>query len=605
MNRSHNMGPGGMHMRGMGRGGPGAMPVGKPELAKDIKATLKRLWGYLAVQRGRLISVFILVILTAGLSLLGPYLLGVTIDKYIIPGELKGLEGLILIMLLAYATLAAFTWLQNYIMIDIAQKSVARIRTDLFKKLQQLPLKFFDSKTHGELMSRFTNDVDNISNTLTSSVVSVFSSLITIVGTLAMMLKLSVILTLVGLIIVPIMFFATKLIGGKMGKYFSQQQKNIGELNGIIEESISGHRVVKAFAREEYIKQNFDKTNLNLKRAGIRAQIYAGFVPPLLNVLNNVSFAVVAGVGGYLAYKSIITIGVIAMFVNYIKQFTRPLNELANQVNMVLSAVAGAERVFEVLNETEEPIDAKDIQMPPEVSGKVDFNHVSFSYSNDVPVLKDVDLHVKPGQMIAFVGPTGAGKTTMINLITRFYDVSCGSILIDDIDISHVKRNSLRSLLGVVLQDTYLFADTVRENIRYGRLDATDDDVEAAAGLANAQGFINLLPHGFDTMLSEDGSNLSQGQRQLINIARAILANPSVLILDEATSSVDTRTELHIQKAILNLIKGRTSFVIAHRLSTIKDADCIVVILNGEIAEKGTHSELIDKKGAYYELYKA
>ncbi len=583
----------------MGRGGIG-MPIVK---AKDPKQTLKRLGSYLVHEKMLLSLVFTLVLLGSALTLAGPYLIGIAIDRYIIPGDFQGLLRLSLLMLAISGINTFSTWLQNYWMIGIAQKIVAQMRTDLFEKMQTLPLRFFDSKTHGELMSRLTNDIENISNTLNSSTTQVFASVITIIGTISMMIWLSPLLTLFALVTIPMMALCTKTIAKRTRKYFSEQQKNLGELNGLIEETISGQRVVKVFCREPAIIEDFVTRNQALKNVGIQAQIYSGIIPPLMNVLNNLSFAILAGAGGWLVIQGTITIGVIASFINYSRQFTRPLAELANQFNMIQSAIAGAERFFEIMDEDPETEDAPGAPVLTNISGEVCFHDVSFAYEEDTPVLKSINLDVRSGQTIAFVGPTGAGKTTIINLLTRFYEIKQGTITIDGHDIKAVTRNSLRSLLGIVLQDTYLFSESVRENIRYGRLDATDEEVEAVAQLAFADTFITRLPDGYDTVLSEDGSNLSQGQRQLIAIARALLADPAILILDEATSSVDTRTEVQIQQAMLRLMEGRTSFVIAHRLSTIRDADVIVVINDGEIVEQGTHHKLLAQEGFYYRLY--
>lgn len=571
---------------------------------KDHKGTLKRIWSYLKSQRLQLIGVFILVVLSSVFSLAGPLLIGKAIDDYILPGDFSGLLLIITIMGLLYLLNALSSWLQSYTMIGVAQKTVFKMRKDLFKKIQSLPVSFFDRQTHGELMSRLTNDVENVSNTLNTSVVQIFSSLLMVIGTIIMMLWLSPILTLVSVIIIPLILIITKKISKYTRQYFRDQQKALGALNGLVEENISGIKVVKVFTHEEKSIQQFKKSNDQLKQVSIRAQIFAGMVHPLMNVLNNGSFALVVGVGGWLAIKDLITVGIIASFLNYSRQFVRPLNQLANQFNMIQSAIAGAERVFEIMDEKSENDDVMIEQVDVQnINGEVVFEHVSFAYKKETPVLKDISVHVKPGQTIALVGPTGAGKTTIVNLLTRFYDIDEGSILIDGSNINTFSRSSLRSLLGIVLQDTYLFSGTVRENIRYGRLDATDEEVAEAARLANAEQFILRLSQGYDTVLAEDGGNLSQGQRQLLTIARAILANPAILILDEATSSVDTRTELQIQEAMLNLMKGRTSFVIAHRLSTIKDADLILVINDGEIIERGTHEELLSSRGFYHHLY--
>jgi len=571
--------------------------------AKNVKGTLKRLWSYLSLKKGSLIMALFFVALSSALALVGPLLIGIAIDNYIIPKNFRGLMGMSLLMLAVYVLGALSTWLQNYIMIGVVQGTVKEIRKELFDKLQSLPLSFFDTRPHGDLMSRLTNDVENISSTLNTSVTQMFSSLITFIGAIIMMLYLSPLLTLLTMIIIPVMLFFTGKISKRTRKFFSEQQQFLGQLNGLIEETISGQKVVKVFCHEAENIEEFEKNNKKLKSVAIRAQIFSGIVPPFMGMLNNIGFAIVAGAGGYLAIKQVITVGVIASFINYSKQFSRPLNELANQFNMIQSALAGAERVFEIMDENPEPPDEPGAFTFNEIAGAVKFDDVSFGYKKDTPVLKNINLDVKPGQMIALVGPTGAGKTTIVNLLMRFYDVDKGTITIDGRDIRTVRRDSLRSSLGIVLQDTYLFSESVRENIRYGRLNATDEEVERAARLANAHQFICRLPQGYDTVLSEDGGNLSQGQKQLLTIARAILADPAILILDEATSSVDTRTELHIQEAMLTLMKGRTSFVIAHRLSTIRNADMILVINGGEIIERGSHKELLDQKGFYYSLY--
>ncbi|MEW9121777.1 MAG: ABC transporter ATP-binding protein [Thermotaleaceae bacterium] len=587
---------------GMG-GGRHGMMMGPVVKAKNVKKSLGKLWNYLAQEKGTLMIVFFFVILGSLLNLAGPYLIGKAIDDYIIPGDFSGLIRIVLVMIGVYGINTISTWMQNYYMIGIAQKTVLQIRKDLFEKLQTLPLRFFDGKPHGELMSRFTNDIENISNTLNTSTTQIFSSILTVIGTFIFMLWLSPILTLLSVMIIPLMALSTKTIAKRTRTFFSKQQKYLGELNGLIEETISGQRVVKVFAHEEEVLKKFEGYNRQLKDVGIQAQIFSGLIPPLMNVLNNLSFAIIAGAGGWLAVNQIITVGVIASFINYSRQFTRPLNELANQFNMIQSAIAGAERVFEIMDEAPEPKDLPQTPILKNIQGNVNFEDVAFSYEKESPILKDINLQVTSGQTIALVGPTGAGKTTIINLLMRFYDVDKGRITIDGKDIRKVQRDSLRSSLGIVLQDTYLFSESVKENIRYGRLGAREDEIIAAAKLANADSFIRRLPQGYDTILSEDGGNLSQGQKQLLAIARAILADPAILILDEATSSVDTRTEVHIQQAMLNLMKGRTSFVIAHRLSTIRDADKIVVIDGGRIVEQGTHEALLQKKGFYHRLY--
>ena len=475
-----------------------------------------------------------------------------------------------------------------------------QLREELFAKLQTLPLVYFDARPHGELMSRLTNDVEVINNTLNQSITQFFSSTITVLGSLGMMIWLSPLLTGLSLVSIPLGIFLTAKIAAHTRKYFGAQQTQLGQLNGYIEETITGQRIVKAFSRERRAQEEFDQLNNNLRDVGIRAQIFSGLIPPLMLVVNNLSFALVAGSGGWLAIKGSLSVGVIASFLNYSRQFARPINELANQFNLIQSGLAGAERVFEIMDEEPEAKDGA--HRPDTILGEVEFRDVSFGYRAGEPVLKKINLQARPGQRIALVGPTGAGKTTIINLLTRFYEVDTGSILLDGQEIKTMSKDRLRESLGVVLQDAYLFSDTVRENIRYGRLAASDEQVEEAAKMANAHGFIQRLPQGYDTILSEEGGNLSQGQRQLLTIARAILADPAILILDEATSSVDTRTEMHLQEAMEKLMQGRTSFIIAHRLSTIRDADEILVINHGEIIERGTHDELLEARGFYHNL---
>lgn len=587
-----------MHNPGGGR--HDAVYVVKP---RDAKNTLKRLWWYLSEHKIRLFLVLFLVAITSVLTLVGPYLIGKAIDNYIIPRDFNGLFRLLILMAAIYVLMSLFTWLQSRTMINVAQLTIRNMRKDAFDKLQILPVSFFDARPRGDIMSRLTNDIDLINNALSSSLTQIFSSVITLIGTVILMLWLSPLLTGVSMITVPIMLITTNIVTRHTRRYFSEQQRVLGMLNGFAEENISGQKVVKAFVREAKEIERFEVTNQELKNVGIKAQIYSGIMGPLMNVLNNIGFAIVALSGGWLAVKQIITIGTIAAFINYTRQFTRPLNELANQINTIQSAIASAERLFEIMDEPPEPPDPPDAIELKSVKGDVEFRNVSFSYKSDEAVLKNISFHAHPGQTIALVGPTGVGKTSIINLLARFYDPDSGDIFIDGYNIQKITRKSLRSSLGIVLQDTYLFSESVKDNIRYGRLDATDEEVKTAARLANAEQFILNLPQGYDTILSEDGGDLSQGQRQLLAIARAILADPAILILDEATSSVDTRTEQHIQEAMYKLMKGRTSFVIAHRLSTIRKADMILVIDDGEIIERGNHVQLLRQKGFYYDLY--
>ncbi|MGC9521982.1 MAG: ABC transporter ATP-binding protein [Anaerolineae bacterium] len=592
--------------RRAGPGGGGPMGRFRPkEHAKDAKGTLLRLWSYLGRHKLALVVTAILVVISSGLEVLGPYLMGQAIDKYMIGGDLPGLARIALLMLAVYVGSSAVSWLQTYVMAGVSQQAVTEIRNELFAKLQTLSLSFFDERTHGELMSRLTNDVDNVSNVLTSGITSLLSSVLSLVGVAAMMFLLNVRLAIVTLITIPLMVVISRWIARRTRAGFRAQQAFLGDLNGLIEETITGQRVVKAYNRELAAISEFRSTNRQLREASTKAQIFAGVLPPLTNLVNNTGLTIVALAGGWMAVRGLATVGDIASFVQYARRFGWPLNGIASLYNSIQAAIAGAERVFETLDEVPELTDAPGALPLEHVEGDVVFEDVCFEYEPGVPVIKHVDLHAKPGQTIALVGPTGAGKTTLVSLLTRFYDIGCGRILIDGVDIRDIRMDDLRRKLGIVLQDTYLFADTVMENIRYGRLDATDEEVIAAAELANADQFIRRLPHGYATPLSERGSNLSQGQRQLLSIVRAILADPAILVLDEATSSIDTRTEKIIQEAMLRLMEGRTSFVIAHRLNTIREADEILVVNEGEIVERGTHRELLAAEGFYHNLYLA
>nr|WP_304214189.1 ABC transporter ATP-binding protein [Fredinandcohnia onubensis] len=575
----------------------------KPQQAKDRIGTVKRIWSYLAVNHKLLIAVLAMVVVSSGLGLLGPYLLGRGIDEYIVTKDNYGILILLLSLGIVYILHSISLWYQNYWMVGIAQNTVFSMRTELFEQLHRLPIHFFDKRQHGELMSRITNDIENVSSTLNTSVIQIFSSLLTLVGTVAIMVWLSPLLTLITMMIIPIMFIGIKWITKRTGKLFKEQQRYLGELNGYIEETISGQRIVKTFSQEEKVINEFLEKGEKLKKAGYFAQAYSGFIPKLMNVLNNLSFAIIAGIGGILALNGHITIGTIVIFAEYSRQFTRPLNDLANQFNTLLSAIAGAERVFDILDEEVEAKDETYAKKMDVVNGNVEFNHVSFAYDKGGNTIKDVSFEVMAGESVAFVGPTGAGKTTIINLLSRFYEPNEGSIRIDGVNTSSMTRESLRQNMGFVLQDVYLFQASIMENIRYGKLDATDEEVIEAAKLANAHSFIMKLPKLYNTILSQDGSGISQGQKQLLSIARAILASPSILILDEATSSIDTVTEMKIQEALQRLMKGKTSFIIAHRLNTIEKADQIIVLKDGEIIEKGDHLSLLQQKGYYHNLY--
>ncbi len=591
------------------------MPRGNPQMSKrnirmtntkkpkNTKQTLKRLWKLLSGQRVKLIIVAVFVTLSTIANLLGTRLIGVAIDKFIVPNDFSGLLKLLIFLSAVYITGAILNRIQILLSVKISQIVVTDLRQKLFEKFQTLPLKFFDTNAHGDLMSRATNDIDTIANSLNISLSQAISSLITIVGSLFFMLVLSPILTIVTFISLPILFFITSFITKRSKIYFKRQQNVLGELNGKIEEIIPSQKVIKVFVRENDEISEFSKLNENLSQVGIQAQIFSGLMGPVSTMINGINYALITLAGSILAVYKLITIGDITSFVMYTKQFTRPFNELANQYNMLILAVVGAERVFDILDREPEPRDKENAIELKDIKGKVIFDNVTFSYNEEKTVLKNVSITANPGETIALVGPTGAGKTTIINLLTRFYDIQKGEISIDDINITDIKRNSLRKSLGIVLQDTYLFTGTIRDNIKYGKLDASESEIKQAAVLANAHEFIHRLPDGYDTILTEDDDTLSQGQKQMIAIARAILADPSILILDEATSNVDTRTEVKIQKAMLNLMKGRTSFVIAHRLSTIRNADLIAVIDDGKIIERGNHKDLLLKKGFYYNLY--
>ncbi|MGO4349619.1 ABC transporter ATP-binding protein [Paenibacillus sp. MCAF9] len=565
--------------------------------------TLRRIGTYLLHGRARLLAVIALTIVAAGLTLAGPYFLGKALDDYIIAKRYDGLLSICLLMFGLYAAGSLVSWLQALYLADVSQRTVWSLRKELFNHLQKLPIPFFASKNHGELMSRTTNDIDNVTNTLNQSLIQIISSVIMLIGSFAMMLFLNVWLTLVALIVIPLIVIVTKRIAKITQRQFKGQQQELGGLNGFIEETVSGHKVVALFHQEERMAEKFSAANAKLKRVGTKAQIYSGTMGPFMNMFGHISYLIIAGVGGWLAIHDHATVGVIISFLGYSKQFSGPLNEVANQYNMIQSGVAGAERVFEMMDipsEYEEPESVKEMES---IGGKVEFRDVRFEYNDGTAALNNISFIAKPGETVALVGPTGAGKTTIINLIGRFYEIKDGQILIDDEDICTIDKNSLRKQLGIVLQDAHLFSGTIRENIRYGKLDATDEEVEAAAVQANANSFITKLPLGYETELTAEGGNISHGQRQLITIARAILGDPALLILDEATSSVDTLAELQIQEAMKKLLSGRTSFVIAHRLSTIRNADTILFIKDGEIAERGTHDELLAKKGLYDQLH--
>ncbi len=588
--------------RGHGMRGRRGFKCGKP---KDMSKTVKRILSYTSKDKYKLFAAFFFVLLSSGASLAGSYMLRPIINRFIAPTNgspsLTGLAGGLAAMALVYAVGVISSYMQSKIMINISQNAICKIRGDLFSKLQTLPVKFFDTNSNGELMSRCTNDVDTIGEMLNSTVVQLFSAVITIVGTLSLMVYTNIYLTLVTLVMFPLFINAGKAVAKRSQRYFSQQQSALGAVNGCIEEIVSGQKVVKVFCHEDEAVSDFKLLNDDLRRKQTAAQFTGGVMGPLMGNLSQINYALTACVGGLLCIAKGFDVGGLTVFVNFSRQFSRPINEISMQVSSVFSALAGAERVFAIMDEEPET-DLEGKICAKDIVGEVTFKDVTFGYGSDA-IIKNINLTAEPGQKIAFVGSTGAGKTTITNLINRFYDIQIGSIKVDGTDIRHMNKKSLRENIAMVLQDTHLFNGTVMENIRYGRLDATDDEVIEAAKTASAHSFIMRLPDGYNTVLEGDGANLSQGQRQLINIARASISKAPILILDEATSSVDTRTEKHIEKGMDALMEKRTTFVIAHRLSTIRNADVIMVLEHGEIIESGTHESLLAKKGRYYELY--
>ncbi len=584
------------------RGGRG--PGGKP---KNAKQTIKRLFSYLEKEKMKLFFVVLCVILNAIATLGGSYLLRPIINTYIAPengiGNAKGLFLGLMVMAGVYLVGIVASYLQSRIMISISQESIKNLRNDLFQKMQSLPVRFFDTTNHGEIMSRFTNDVDAIGDMLNNTIVQLISAAITLVGTFSLMVYTNIYLTVVVLVMIPVLTKAGQFVTKHSRKYYKAQQAALGTLNGYIEETVTGQKVVKVFCHEKMAEDEFEFLNYDLRNKQIKAQFFGGIMGPVMGNISQISYSLTAAIGGILCVLKGFDIGGLTIFVNYSRQFSRPINEISMQVNTIFSALAGAERVFDIMDREPEPEDEKDAVELQDVKGKVVLEHVTFGYTSDKMILKDISLYAKPGQKIAFVGSTGAGKTTITNLLNRFYDIQEGSIKIDDIEITHIKRDSLREHIAMVLQDTHLFTGTVRENIRYGRLDATDEEVIQAAKTASAHSFIMRLENGYDTMLEGDGANLSQGQRQLLNIARAAISKAPILILDEATSSVDTRTEKHIEHGMDRLMKDRTTFVIAHRLSTVRNANAIMVLEKGEIIERGDHEDLLKQKGRYYNLY--
>jgi len=585
-----------------GRPGGHGIPHEKVKL-KNAKGTLARLIGYMNAYKLYILVTLFLSLAVSVISILTTRLNGVAIDKYISTFNIPSLGKLCIVILTMHLISALSTYFIHSNMIKVSQNTSANLRRDLFDALQKLPLKYFDNTSSGDIMSRLTNDVDNINITLSQSVAQLLSGVINITGTLIAMIILSPPLTFVSLVTVPLMLIITRSIMRFTAKYFRRQQKELGELNGYVEEMVSGQKAVILFRQEENVKTHFGLINKRLRNSGQIAQTLSGVMGPVMNLINNITYLIVAVVGGYMILTgSGITPGIIFSFLLYTKNFSRPINEIANLFNTMQSALAGAERVFEVMDESREE-DAENAEVLSSPKGSISIKNVTFSYIPGKPVLKNASFDAVPGQTVAIVGPTGAGKTTIISLLSRFYDIDSGTITIDGKNIYDLTRDSLRGSIGMVLQDTYLFSESVLDNIKYGRPTATDEEVIEAAKKAGAHSFISQLENGYETVLSDNGQDLSQGQRQLLAIARAMLARPPVLILDEATSSIDTRTELKIQEALKTLMEGRTNFVIAHRLSTIRNADVILVIDDGEIVEKGNHDELIEKDGFYANLY--
>ncbi|WJE49610.1 ABC transporter ATP-binding protein [Peribacillus frigoritolerans] len=596
---------------GHGPGGGNMMMMGQK--AKDFKGTLKRLLTYLKPRRNRLISVFFAAIMSTIFMIVGPKIMGNAITELFegAYGKFQGIPGaainfdeigqILLLLAGLYALSSLFSYVQQYIMSSVAQDTVYDLREDVNKKLEKLPLKYFEGRPNGETLSRMTNDIDTIGSTLQQSLTQFITSIVTIVGIIIMMLSISPLLTLISIVSLPLSIFAIRPILKRSQKHFADQQRKLGQLNGHIEEIYTGHQVVKAFGYEKKASAQFTEVNEELYKAGSKAQFISGIIMPVMFFIGNLSYVLISVVGGILVTQRSISIGDIQAFITYSKQFTQPITQTANIANIIQSTVAAAERVFELLDEEEEMKEQTKVNIK-RANGAVSFEHVDFGYGEEM-LIEDMNIDVLPGQTVAIVGPTGAGKTTMINLLMRFYELNGGKITIDGLDTRNMSRNDLRKNFGMVLQDTWLFNGTIKENIAYGKNGATDEEIFAAARTAHADHFIRTLPDGYETILNEEASNISQGQKQLLTIARAVLADPPIMILDEATSSVDTRTEVFIQKAMNRLMEGRTSFVIAHRLSTIKDADLILVMEQGKVIEKGTHSDLLRENGFYAELY--
>ncbi|MCB7305285.1 ABC transporter ATP-binding protein/permease [Bariatricus massiliensis] len=596
----------------MGRGGMGH-GMGAGEKAKDFKGTMKKLLSYMGAYK---IGIFFVMAFAVGstiFTIVGPKVLGKATTEIFngLVGKVSGGDGInftkigqiLLTVLCLYAVSALFSFIQGYIMTGVSQKMTYRMRKEISEKINRMPMNYFDTTTHGEVLSRVTNDVDTLSQSLNQSATQMITSVTTIIGVLIMMLSISPLMTLIALLVLPLSMVLISAIVKRSQKYFKNQQEYLGHINGQVEEVYGGHNIVKAFNKEEDVIQVFDETNAVLYQSAWKSQFLSGMMMPIMQFVGNLGYVGVSILGGYLAIKNVIEVGDIQSFIQYVRSFTQPIQQVAQVANMLQSTAAASERVFEFLDEEEEDQFAENPTPIEGLNGNVEFEHVHFGYHPDHIIINDFSAKVKHGQKIAIVGPTGAGKTTMIKLLMRFYDVNSGAIMVDGHNIKDFNRSELRQMFGMVLQDTWLFNGTIEDNIRYGKLDATHEEVVAAAKAAHVHRFVQTLPNGYNMVLNEEASNVSQGQKQLLTIARAILADPKILILDEATSSVDTRTEVQIQKAMDNLMKGRTSFVIAHRLSTIRDADLILVMKDGDIIEQGNHNDLIKQNGFYAELY--
>lgn len=599
--------------RNMGRRGPvghGGMMPG--EKAKDFNGTTRKILSYIGSYKIAIVLVMISAVAGTVFNIVGPKVLSKATTE-IFNGLVSKVSGgagidfhkigvILLILLGLYCVSALFSFIQGYIMSGISQKLSFRMRKEISEKINRMPLAYFESKTVGEVLSRITNDVDTFGMSLNQSITTLITSVTTLIGVFIMMMTISPLMTLIALVILPISAFLISVVVKHSQKYFKAQQEYLGDINGTIEESYSGHTIIKAFNREEKVNQDFQETNAKLYSSAWKSQFLSGLMQPIMTFVGNLGYVAVAVTGSMLAVAGSITVGDIQAFIQYVRSFTQPITQIAQVFNMLQSMAAAAERIFEFLDEEEEPVTENPVRLE-DIKGEVEFEHVRFGYDPQKPVIHDFTCHVEPGSMVAIVGPTGAGKTTMVKLLMRFYDVNSGCIKVDGENVKDFERRNLREAFGMVLQDTWLFKGTIMENIRYGRLDATDEEVIAAAKAANADHFIRTLPGGYDMELNEEASNVSQGQKQLLTIARAILADNRIMILDEATSSVDTRTEQHIQDAMANLMKGRTSFVIAHRLSTIRDADVILVMKDGDIIEQGNHKQLLAQNGFYAQLY--